>query len=225
MMRWFSSLLHCLLHHIRSLKELFIYSEMLHELKAQKVPRSKKGVHSKPPELKGSSLKCLRGIAPDVVHDLLEAVASGDTSIHELACQCASIKQLSKIQSAFTKATNCSTWGEAKEKYTEFVMPEKLEVFKKLNFNKPTIPAEFLRYCQKAKKMGTQHAIQRVEQTTHSGNHVFALEHESGGRGVFWNHDVLDMNTVEPPITDPPKGGQPPYSGQSPWHRFKSLQL
>ena len=31
--------------------------------------------------------------------------------------------------------------------------------------------------------------------------------------------------TVEPPITDPPRGGQPPYSGQSPWHGLKSLPL
>ena len=31
--------------------------------------------------------------------------------------------------------------------------------------------------------------------------------------------------TVEPPITDPPKGRQPPYSGQSLWHGLKSLQL
>ena len=31
--------------------------------------------------------------------------------------------------------------------------------------------------------------------------------------------------TVEPPITDPPKGGQPPYIGQSLWHGLISLQL
>ena len=34
-----------------------------------------------------------------------------------------------------------------------------------------------------------------------------------------------DIATVETPITDPPKGGQPPYSGQSLWHGLKSLQL
>ena len=36
---------------------------------------------------------------------------------------------------------------------------------------------------------------------------------------------VSEIYTVEAPITDPPKGGQPPYSGQSLWHGLKSLQL
>ena len=167
------------------------------ELKGQKVPRSKKGVHSKPPDLKGSSMKCLRGIEPDMVHDLLQGVASGDSSIHELACQCASIKQLGKIQSAFMKATNCSSWSEAQEKYPEFVVPNKLEVFKKLNFNRPTMPTEFMRYCQKAMKKADQPTTECAEGTkTFTGDHIFALEHaKSGGKGIFWNHDILEMNS------------------------------
>jgi len=80
------------------------------ELKGQKVPRSKKGVHSTPPDLKGSAMKCLRGIEVTMVNDLLQGVASGSTSLHELAFQCASIKQLTNIQSAFMKGTNCSSW-------------------------------------------------------------------------------------------------------------------
>lgn len=163
------------------------------ELKGQKVPRSKKGVHSKPPDLKGSTMKCLRGLEPNVVHDLLQSVAAGDTSLHELACQCTSIKQLSKIQSAFIKATNCSSWSEAEEKYPEFIVPEKLEVFKKLNFSRPTMPVEFMRYCQKAMKKGDHLSTEGT--TTYTGDHVFALEHvKTDARGIFWNHDMLEMN-------------------------------
>ena len=163
------------------------------ELKGQKVPRSKKGVHSNPPDLKGSSMKCLRGIEPTMVHDLLQGVASGNTSLHELACQCTSIKQLGRIQSAFMKGSNCSSWGEAEEKYPEFIVPEKLEVFKKLNFNKPTLPTEFMRYCQRAMKKVKQHAVEGT--ATFKGDHIFALEHaKTNARGVFWNHDILEMN-------------------------------
>lgn len=118
------------------------------ELKGQKGPRSKKGVHSTPPDLKGSAMKCLQAIEATMVNDLLKGVALGSTSLHELACQCASIKQLAKIQSAYITPANCSSWSEAEEKYPEFVVAEKLEVFKKLNCNKPTIPAEFTHYCQ-----------------------------------------------------------------------------
>ena len=50
-------------------------------LKGQKFPRSKRGVTSKPPDLKGSSFKCVRGIEFDAVYKLLQIVAAGEASI------------------------------------------------------------------------------------------------------------------------------------------------
>ena len=164
------------------------------DIKGQKVPRSKKGVSSKPPDLKGSTLKCLRGIEVSMVEKLLQSVVAGDISLHELASQCVSVKQLGKVQSAFMKGTNCTSWSVAEEKYPEFVLPEKLEVFKKLNFNKPTIPAEFMKYCQQALKKSKQ-PITGTETTTFTDDKIFAIDHsKTGARGVFWNTDIFDVN-------------------------------
>ena len=66
-----------------------------------------------------------------MVEKLLQSVAAGDVSLHELASQCISVKQLGKVQMAFMKATNSSTWNEVEEKYPKFISSEKLEVFKK----------------------------------------------------------------------------------------------
>ena len=79
-----------------------------------------------------------------MIEKLLQNVVAGTLSLHELASQCTSVKELGKVQAAFI-ATNRADWSEAKEKFPEHVLPEKLEAFKKLNFNKPTIP-KFMKY-------------------------------------------------------------------------------
>lgn len=164
------------------------------QLKGQKVPRSKRGVTSKPPDLKGSSFKCLRGIEFDAVYKLLQSVAAGEASLHDMASQSISIKQLGKVQLAFMKATNCSEWCEAEDRYPEFVQPEKLEVYKKLNFNKPTIPPEFMRYCQRAMK-AAKHTSMEPKKITCGDDKLFSFEHEkSGARGIFWSIDVFEVN-------------------------------
>lgn len=129
-----------------------------------------------------------------IVEKLLKSVADGDVSLHELACQCTSVKQLGKVQNAFMKATNLTSWSEAEERYTESVFPKKLEVFKKLNFNKPTIPAEFMKYCQEAMKKSKQPSVV-AETATFTDDKIFAIEHsKTGAMGVFWNTDIFDVN-------------------------------
>ena len=98
-------------------------------LKSQHVPRSKKGTLVKPPDLKGSKFKCLRGISDDDVLRLLQ-----ELSEEKMISECTSLKQLQKVQLAFLKGTNCSSWEEAVVKYQKFTTAEQLEPFKKLKF-------------------------------------------------------------------------------------------
>ena len=67
------------------------------DIKGQKVPCTRKGVCSKPLDLKGSTLKCLRGVDLSMVKKLLQNVANGVLSLNELASQCVSVKQLGKV--------------------------------------------------------------------------------------------------------------------------------
>lgn len=164
-------------------------------VKGQKLPRSKKGVTSTSLDLKGSTLKCLCGIDLSMVEKLLQKVAEGALSLHELASQCTSVKQLGKVQAAFIKATNCSNWNEVEQKFQDYVLPEKLEVFKKLNFNKPTIPAEFMKYCQRAMKQLTQPTTSSGESFTFKSDNIFFIEHSGpGAKGIFRNADIFELN-------------------------------
>ena len=112
-------------------------------LKGQKKARAKKG-QVKVPELKGSNFKCLRGIDASIAESLLAEVSEGELALHELNSQCLSIKQLSKVQAAFTRGTNSDSWENACSKFPRFTSAEQLEPFKKLNFNSPKIPTEFM---------------------------------------------------------------------------------
>ena len=88
------------------------------------------------------------------------------------------------------KATNCATWDEACEKYARFTSSEKLEPFKKLNFNNPTIPEEFMRYCQLALKKGDDSGSGLK---SYDGDSIFVLDHCSAV-GLFWKYDVLSAS-------------------------------
>ena len=116
-------------------------------LKSHHIPRSK-GTLAKPPDPKGSKFKCLRGISEDVVCSLLREVAEGKISPAEVNSECISIKQLHKVQSAFIKGTNSSSWAEAQEKYPKFATAEQLQPFKKFNFS-TKLPEQFLKFCQR----------------------------------------------------------------------------
>lgn len=156
-------------------------------LKGQKLPRSKKSPH-KILELKGSNVKCLRGIEPSIAESLLAEVAEANISLLELQIQCQDIKQLRKIQSSFVKATNCPSWKDACEKYPLFTSSENLEPFKKLNFNQPTIPDEFMKFCQLAMKK--QEGSDESTRSYDADDAVFVLERGSAV-GVFWKEDFL----------------------------------
>ena len=63
-----------------------------------------------------------------------------------------------------------------------------------LNFNKPTLPPEFMRYCQRALK-ATKQTSMAPKQITCSDDKLFSFEHEkSGARGIFWSTDVFEVN-------------------------------
>jgi len=103
MMAWFFIWLLCPLHH-STLQRRYLPCIATAQLKGQKVPRSKRGVTSKPPDLKGSSFKCLRGIEFDAVYKLLQSVAAGEASLHDMASQSIYYwNQLGKVQVAFMK--------------------------------------------------------------------------------------------------------------------------
>jgi mannosyltransferase OCH1-like enzyme len=159
-------------------------------LKGQKLPRSKKSP-SKVLELKGSNFKCLRGIEPSVAESLLSEISEGEMSLSELQIQCQDIKQLGKIQSSFIKATNCPSWKDAYEKYPLFTSSDNLEPFKKLNFNQPTIPDDFIKYCQLAMKK--QEGTDENTRSYDEDDAVFVLERGSAV-GVFWKEDFLRVS-------------------------------
>ena len=119
-------------------------------LKGQHVPRSKKGTVAKPPDLKGSKLKCLRGVGEDVVCRLLEELSEGKLTLLEMSTECSSIKQLQKVQSAFIKGTNCTSWDDAKEKHPLFTTAEQLEPFKNMHFSSNKLPDSFLKFYHRA---------------------------------------------------------------------------
>ena len=120
------------------------------KLKGQHIPRSKKGTVAKPPDIKGSKFKCLRGVTEDVVCRLLQELSEGKLTLLEMSSECSSVKQLQKVQSAFIKGTNCTSWDDAKEKYPMFTTAEQLEPFKHMSFPSSKLPDSFLKFCHRA---------------------------------------------------------------------------
>ena len=119
------------------------------ELKGQRVVKSK-NKDSKPLDLKGSNFKCLRGMEYATVEDLLQRVSDGKLSMSELGSQCIEIKQLNKIRACFVKGTNSESWKEALQQYPSFTSSEQLLSFKRLSFNSPKLPDEFMKFCRMA---------------------------------------------------------------------------
>ena len=157
-------------------------------LKGQHIPRSKKGTLAKPPDLKGSKFKCLRGIVEDVVCSLLMEVAEAKISPTEMNSECISIKQLNKVQSAFIKGTNSSSWAEAQEKYPNFATAEQLEPFKKLNFS-TKLPEQFLKFCQRVMHTGGESDSSNCSDT----DSIFCMSVNTS-IGIFWKEDTMLMN-------------------------------
>lgn len=100
------------------------------ELKSQTIPRSKKGTAAKRLDLKGSQLKCLRGMEVTEVHRLLSEVNDQEISFKEMSSECVAIKNMQKVQVAFVQGTNCADWEEAVKKYPKHTTAEQLEPYR-----------------------------------------------------------------------------------------------
>ena len=171
-------------------KMFLLYSKG--QLKGQKIPRSKKSVAAKPPDLKGSKLKCLRGVDLEVGHKLLKDVVDMKSSLVELSGECSAVKQLNKIQTCFLKVTNLSSWKEANERYPEDTKTEKLETFCKLNFSSPTIPEPFMRFCQQAMKAKRLSSISKSHTDSKVDDDLFITE-LNHCLALFLKENVLDL--------------------------------
>ena len=159
-------------------------------MKDQVVSRSKKGIDSIP-ELKGSTFKPLRGLEPEVVHDLLTDLSERKCSLKEIMIKCHDIKALQKVQGGFVRGTNCTSWEEAVEKYPQFATAEKLEAFKNLDYqNGKKIPEKLLTYCQHAREITTLGLPVDVD-----GEHdrIFVIPHKNS-LGLLWNMDIFSVN-------------------------------
>ena len=62
------------------------------------------------------------------VTQMLLDIAERKSSLKEIAADCQSIKDLRKVQTAFLKCTNTSSWEEAETKYPKYVCTEKLYI-------------------------------------------------------------------------------------------------
>lgn len=163
-------------------------------LKGQKVPRAKKGVQSKPLDLKGSNFRCLRGVSELTVHKLLLEVSEEKLSLQEIAVQCADAKVLSKIQLGFIKATNCASWEDALQKFPMFTTAEKLEPFKCLDFSSSTLPEQFMMFCRSALNYSPEEDNDAVAVNLKEDDNLFVIEHQSS-IGLFWKTDVFTVNS------------------------------
>ena len=165
------------------------------KLKDQVISRSKKGIDSIP-ELKGSAFKPLRGLDPEVVHDLLTDLSSKNCSFKEIIVKCHDIKALQKVQVGFVRGTNCTNWEEAVQKYPKFATAEKLEAFKSLDYqNGRKIPEKLLTYCQYAREMTTSDLPINVDE---DHERIFVIPHKNS-LGLLWH---MDMMSVNPEIVD-----------------------
>ena len=155
-------------------------------LKGQVISRSDKGIDSIL-DLKGSSFKSFRGLDSDTIYQLLTDIDNKKCSIKEAIGKCAEIKVLQKIQAAFIKFTNCEDWDEAVTKYPDFATAEKLEPFKKLDFNNSKkIPDKFLKFCQQAKEMSS------VKDWNQEHDGYFSISHK-GFLGIVLKQNLFEL--------------------------------
>lgn len=178
-----------------ALKEIFsLFSKG--KLKEQTVSHSKKGTASKPPDLKASNFKCLRGIELSVVNRLLMELKGKQISLREMSSECGSIKQLHKVQKAFVKGTNSSSWEDAQQKWPNYCTANQLEPFKKLNFSGSVLPESFLHFCQRAVSSGVKDNENDCSEglTTKDADDSFLIATKIC-KAIFWKHNIKAVNS------------------------------
>ena len=178
------------------LKDIYIlYSKG--KFKDQSISHSKKGTASKPPDLKASNFKCLRGIEPSVVNRLLTELKEKQISLREMSSECGSIKQLHKVQKAFVKGTNSSSWEDTRQKWSNYCTASQLEPYKKLNFSGSVLPEPFLHFCQRVVSSNSE---TRDDELEHGCSESLAADDSflltsKGCKGIFWKHDIKTVNS------------------------------
>ena len=155
-----------------------------------RVPRSKKGITAKSPDLKGSNFKVLRGVNSEDVLRLLIEVKNLKISLGELASECTTLKLLTKVQAGLVKGTNCSSWEEVVQKYPKYCTAEQLEPFTKLNFSKKTLPDQFLRFCQYVIRASQNEATE-----LHKDN-IFCINGADSTTCIFWKQKFLTVEST-----------------------------
>ena len=163
------------------------------QLKDQSVSHSKKGTASKRPDLKASNFKCFRGIELSVVNRLIIELKNKEISLRDMSSECSSIKQLHKVQKAFVRGTNSSSWEEAKQKWPSYCTASQLEPFKKLNFLGSVLPEPFLHFCQRVVSLNPDNDHER-DCTERSATDDLFLITSRGCKGIFWKHDITTVN-------------------------------
>lgn len=103
--------------------------------------------------------------------------------------ECISLKLIQKVQLAFLRGTNCSSWKSACEKFPKYTTAEQLEPYKKLDFSGKSLPSAFLSFCQRV--------LSEKESTDDAeviNDDIFSVNHENA-LAVFWK---VDVKTVTP---------------------------
>ena len=160
-------------------------------MKGQRVVKSKNR-DSKPFDLKGSNFKRLRGMEFVTIENLLQRVSDGKLSMSELGSQCNEIKQLNKIKACFVKGTNSESWIDASQKYPPFTSSEQLLSFKRLSFNSPKLPDEFMKFCRAAVNSKTR---ETAALATIDNDKMFVLT-QNNCCGIIWQTDLEKINSV-----------------------------
>lgn len=162
------------------------------ELKSQSVPRSKKGTTAKQLDLKGSQFKCLRGLEVLEVHRLLVELKNSKLSLKEMSCECATMKQVQKVQAAFIRGTNCKNWTDACDKFPLFTTAEQLEPFKKLDFSGKTLPPTFMKFCQHATTSAAACADDTLINEDQERDDIFSVNHKDSV-AIFWREKIKQV--------------------------------
>lgn len=123
---------------------------------------------------------------------LLSEVQEKKITLNELSVECNTLKSMVKVQNAFVKGTNSSSWEDAVKKYLSFCTSEQLEPFTKLQFKNNVLPTPFLQFCQKTIKLQNQDEIAGPSNTL--SDDIFYMKNGSNMFTIVWGNKCLEIN-------------------------------